>query len=75
MMQLILQIKQLRVKLIDTDSARVRLEVNGAGTVTAADLVLPPEVEVVNPDLYLFTVDSDEALLEIEKTAETGRGY
>jgi DNA-directed RNA polymerase subunit alpha len=75
MMQLILQIKQLRVKLIDTDSARVRLEVNGAGTVTAADLVLPPEVEVVNPDLYLFTVDSDEAFLEIEMTAETGRGY
>ncbi len=75
MMQLILQIKQLRLKLIDTESARVRLEVNGAGTVTAADLILPPEAEVVNPDLYLFTVDSDEAFLEVEMTAETGRGY
>jgi DNA-directed RNA polymerase subunit alpha len=75
MMQLILQIKQLRLKLIDTDSSRIRLEVNGAGTVTAADLILPPEVEVVNPDLYLFTVDSDEAFLEVEMTAETGRGY
>jgi DNA-directed RNA polymerase subunit alpha len=30
---------------------------------------------VVNPDLYLFTVDSDEAFLEVEMTAETGRGY
>jgi DNA-directed RNA polymerase subunit alpha len=75
MMQLILQIKQLRLELHDTDSARVRLEVHGAGTVTAADLILPPEAEVVNPDLYLFTVDSDEAFLEIEMTAETGRGY
>lgn len=75
MMQLILQVKQLRLKLHDTDSARVRLEVHGAGTVTAADLVLPPEAEVVNPDLYLFTVDSDEAFLEVEMTAETGRGY
>lgn len=75
MMQLILQIKQLRLKLIDTDTARIRLEVHGAGTVTAADLILPPEAEVVNPDLYLFTVDSDEAFLEIEMTAETGRGY
>ncbi|MFZ0544798.1 MAG: DNA-directed RNA polymerase subunit alpha [Candidatus Promineifilaceae bacterium] len=75
MMQLILQVKQLRLKLTDTDSARVRLEVHGAGTVTAADLILPPEAEVVNPDLYLFTVDSDEAFLEVEMTAETGRGY
>jgi DNA-directed RNA polymerase subunit alpha len=75
MMQLILQVKQLRLKLTDTDTARVRLEVHGAGTVTAADLILPPEAEVVNPDLYLFTVDSDEAFLEVELTAETGRGY
>ena len=75
MMQLILQVKQLRLKLTDTDTARVRLEVHGAGTVTAADLILPPEAEVVNPDLYLFTVDSDEAFLEVEMTAETGRGY
>lgn len=75
MMQLILQVKQLRLKLHDTDSARVRLEVHGAGTVTAADLILPPEAELVNPELYLFTVDSDEAFLEVEMTAETGRGY
>jgi DNA-directed RNA polymerase subunit alpha len=32
-------------------------------------------VEIINPDLYLFTVDSDDAFLEIEMTAETGRGY
>ncbi len=75
MMQLILHIKQLRVKLHNTDTARLRLEVHGAGTVTAADIQLPPEVEVINPELYLFTVDSDEAFLEIEMTAETGRGY
>ena len=75
MMRLILHIKQLRLKLHDTDSARMRLEVHGAGTVTAADLQVPPEVEIINPDLYLFTVDSDDAFLEIEMTAETGRGY
>jgi len=75
MMQLILNIKQLRLKLHDTDMARMRLEVHGSGTVTAADIQVPPEVEVINPDLYLITVDSDEAYLEIEMTAETGRGY
>lgn len=75
MMQLILNLKQLRLKLHDTDSSRLRLEVHGAGTVTAADIQTPPEVDIINPNLYLFTVDSDEAFLEIEMTAETGRGY
>lgn len=75
MMQLILHIKKLRLKLHNSDTSRLRLEVHGAGVVTAADLQVPPEVEIINPDLYLFTVDSDEAFLEIEMTAETGRGY
>ena len=75
MMQLILHIKQLRLFLHDTDMSRLRLEVQGAGTVTAADIQLPPEAEIINTDLYLFTVDSDDAFLEIEMTAETGRGY
>lgn len=75
MMQLILHVKKLRMKLHNTDTARLRLEVHGAGVVTAADLQTPPEVEIINPDLYLFTVDSDDAFLEIEMTAETGRGY
>lgn len=75
MMQFILNIKQLRLKLHNTDMARLRLEVHGAGPVTAADIQVPPEVEIINPDLYLFAVDSDDAFLEIEMTAETGRGY
>jgi DNA-directed RNA polymerase subunit alpha len=75
MMEFILQLKQLRLKLHGVDSARLRLEVHGAGVVTAADLMAPAEVEIINPDLYLFTVDSDDAFLEIEMMAETGRGY
>ncbi len=75
MTQLILQVKQLRLKLYDAESARLRLEVHGEGTVTAADIICPAEVEIINPDLYLFTVDSDEAQLEIEFTVQAGRGY
>ncbi len=75
MMQLILNVKQIRLHLHDVDSSRLRLEVHGAGTVTAADLLVPGDVEIMNPDLYLFTVDSDDAFLEIEMTVETGRGY
>ncbi len=71
----ILQIKQLRVKLHTEEPVRLRLEVRGEGTVTAGDIQCPPEVDVINPDLYLFTVDSDKARLEMEMTVEPGRGY
>jgi len=73
--RLMLQIKQLRMKLYDVDTARLHLEVRGSGVVTAGDIISPPEVEIVNPDLYLFTVDDDDAHLEIELTVEIGRGY
>ncbi|RPI31939.1 MAG: DNA-directed RNA polymerase subunit alpha [Chloroflexota bacterium] len=73
--RVMLQIKQLRMKLYDVDTARLHLEVRGGGVVTAADIIAPPEVEIVNPDLYLFTVDDNNADLEIELTVERGRGY
>lgn len=73
--RVMLQIKQLRMKMFDVDTARLHLEVRGAGIVTAADIIAPPEVEIVNPDLYLFTVDANETSLELEMTAERGRGY
>jgi DNA-directed RNA polymerase subunit alpha len=75
MTQLILQVKQLRLKLYDVESARLRLEHRGEGTVTAADIWCPPEVEIVNTDLYLFTVDDPNAHLEMEFEVRRGRGY
>ena len=73
--RLMLQIKQLRMKLYDVDTARLHLEVRGSGVVTAGDIITPPEVEIVNPDLYLFTVDDSNTYLEIEMAVERGRGY
>ncbi len=73
--RVMLQIKQLRMKMHDVDTARLHLEVRGSGVVTAADIITPPEIEIVNPDLYLFTVDDNNASLEIEMTVERGRGY
>jgi DNA-directed RNA polymerase subunit alpha len=70
-----LQIKQLRMKLYDVDSARVTLDIKGEGTITAADIICPPEVEIVNPELYLFTVDDKNAHIEMTLTVEHGRGY
>jgi DNA-directed RNA polymerase subunit alpha len=73
--RVMLQLKQLRMKMFGVDTARLHLEVRGSGVVTAADILTPPEVEIVNPDLYLFTVDDNKANLEIEMTVEHGRGY
>ena len=70
-----LQIKQLRLVLHDVEMTRMHLEVRGEGIVTAADIITPPEVEIINPDLYLFTADSSKAHLDIEFTVERGRGY
>jgi len=73
--QVMLQVKQLRIKLDGVNSTRMQLEVRGEGTVTAADIITPAEVEIVNPDLYLFTVDGAKTKLDIEFTVERGRGY
>lgn len=73
--QVILQIKQLRMKLFNVDISHVHLDVRGEGTVTAADIICPSEVEIINPDLYLFTVDDKKASLEIDLTVERGLGY
>jgi DNA-directed RNA polymerase subunit alpha len=73
--QVMLQIKQLRLKLVGVDTTRMHLEVRGEGVVTAADIITPPEVDVINPDLYLFTVDNPKTRLDIELTVERGRGY
>ena len=75
MTQLILQIKQLRLVLHNGESARLRLEHRGEGIVTAADIWTPSEVEIINPELYLFTVDASDAHIEMEFEVRSGRGY
>ncbi len=74
-LQFMLNLKKLRLIVHEGDSARLRLEVKGEGVVTAADIIAPAEIEIVNPDLYLLTVDDDKAYLEIEMNVERGRGY
>jgi len=74
-LQVMLQVKQLRLMVEGMDTVRMHLEVRGEGVVTAADIITPPEVTIINPDLYLFTADSAKTRLDIELTIERGRGY
>ena len=73
--QVMLQVKKLRLLIHDVDISRIHLDVHGEGEVTAADIQVPAEVEVVNPELYLFAVDDPKTKLELEFTVERGRGY
>ncbi len=74
-LQVMMQVKQLRMKMEGVDTTRMHLEVRGEGVVTAADIIAPPEITIINPDLYLFTADTSKTRLDIEFTVERGRGY
>jgi len=73
--QLILNIKQLRMINHSEEPVRLHVEISHEGPVAAGDLNAPPEIEIVNPDLYLLTADSNEVDLDIEIVIEKGRGY
>jgi DNA-directed RNA polymerase subunit alpha len=76
MTQLILNLKQLRFKMHEADQAvRLHLEARGRGTVTAGDFQLPAQIEIINPDLHLITLDSDDASLEMDLNVSRGKGY
>lgn len=73
--RLILNLKKLRLRSTAENGVRMYLEAHGEGVVTAADIQAPPEVEILNPELELLTLDSDEAHIEMELLVERGKGY
>ena len=73
--QLILNVKQIRLRNHSEEPVRIHVEVSREGPVVAGDLICPPEVEIVNPDQYILTADSNDVDLDIEMVVETGRGY
>ena len=71
---LILNLKDLVLRVEMEDSVTVRLDVRGPATVTARDVQLPAGVEVLNPDLHLATLNN-KGRLAVDITVERGRGY
>ncbi len=72
--EIILNIKNLVVSSENDEPVVMYLRKQGAGAVTAADIVPPAGVEVHNPDLHIATLN-DKGKIEIELTVERGRGY
>jgi DNA-directed RNA polymerase subunit alpha len=73
--QLILRLKQLRLRTDRTEPVRIFVNKKGPGTITAADLTVPPEIEIINPELELLTLDSPDAEIDMELTVQIGKGY
>lgn len=73
--ELILNIKKLRLRLFDENGAKLVLEKSGPGEVTAADFEKNASVEIVNKDLYLGSLTDRKSRLEMELTVEKGFGY
>src|SRR6266540_2091623 len=73
--QIVLNVKKLRLKSFATHPVQLRLIKSGAGSVTAADVAESADVEIVNPELVLMTLDTDDVTIEMDLTVERGVGY
>ncbi|UOQ44591.1 DNA-directed RNA polymerase subunit alpha [Halobacillus salinarum] len=71
---IILNLKKLALKIYSEEEKTLEIDVQGEGKVTAADITHDSDVEVLNPDLHIATLDSNTSL-RMRITAERGRGY
>lgn len=72
--EMILNIKQMVLRYDGNERKLIRLEHKGKKNVCAGDIEQDAEVEILNPDLHIASLD-DDGKLEIEMTVERGRGY
>ena len=72
--QLVLNLKKVRLKSFATEPVTLTLEKEGPGPVTAGDIITTSDVEIVNADERIATLEP-EASLWMELTVETGKGF
>ena len=72
--EIILNLKKLHVKIHGTGSKLVYIDASGKGEVKAEDIKCDADVEILNPDLHIATLNED-ANLNMEITLTTGRGF
>ena len=74
-MELLLNVKRIRIRSQSDRAGKMRLDVTGEGRVCAGDISTSSDFEIVNPELHLATLDSDDSRLSIEFNVEQGVGY
>ena len=73
--QIILNIKQLRLKVFSAEPVRLTLTADGEREVTAADIAPNADVEISNPDLHIATLTNKDGKFSMELFVRQGRGY
>src|SRR5436305_8509385 len=73
--EIILNLKGLNLISYSDDPVRLTLDVTGLKEVQGSGIQAPSDVEIVNPDLYICTLDSNKGRLRMELTVERGKGY
>ena len=73
--EIVLNVKGIRLRSYAERPVKVLLTKQGTGVVRAGDIDTPSNVELVNPNHYICTLDSDDSHIEIEMTVERGKGY
>ncbi len=74
-LELLLNVKELRLRALSDRPGRMFLDASGTGEVTAADIQTSPDYEIVNPEQHLAMLDAPEARLTVEFNVEQGTGY
>jgi len=74
-LEMILNLKSIRLKAFTDEPVKLTLSVSGAKTVTAGDIAPNADVEIVNPDQAIATITEDGVSLDMELTVRRGRGY
>ena len=72
--EIVLNLKSVILKIHGEGTEKLYIDASGAGVVRAGDIKASSEVEIINPDLVIATLDSD-AHLSMEMTCDKGRGY
>ncbi len=73
--EFLLNVKEVRIRALSNRSGTLSLDAEGPAEITAGDLQVPADFEVVNPDVHLATLDAPKTRLNVEFHAELGKGY
>ncbi len=73
--EFLLNVKEIRLKAVSNRPGTLTLDAEGPGEITAGDLQVPADFEVVNPSLHLATLDGPETRINAEFHAQLKRGY
>ncbi|HNU81152.1 MAG TPA: DNA-directed RNA polymerase subunit alpha [bacterium] len=74
-LEIMLNIKQLHIKMYGDEEVRLELKVKGKQLVTAANITKNSQVEIKNPELLIASLTEEKASLEAEIFVRPGRGY